>query len=351
MDDECRFAVRIVDLDWEMVRPEEMDNTFAKSRISGRALGRVPVIRLFGATPRGQTACVHVHGVFRYFLVPFDDRSNDRSRLRQLADALNRKLATNRQIDPERALERVYDLRVVRLTPFYGYHEEPRAFLRVEMADPNLVPEAAAAFAEGLGGWPRTQPYEAHVPYLLQFKADYNLLGMGFARFGGVLLRGDLPARSEAVDAVPAASSAGSAGSGGSGSGGGGSGSSAGSQALLRHRGFSCVWTRGHTHGLVGSGVAKVSSCELEADAMPRQLLNQRSLRHDPLRDARDDAAAAAAAALATTTRGRCTRSRNCGATSASDAARAAPPSRSARRRCCRARRRRAARASGRAAR
>ena len=46
MDDECRFAVRIVDLDWEMVRPEEMDNTFAKSRISGRALGRVPVVLL-----------------------------------------------------------------------------------------------------------------------------------------------------------------------------------------------------------------------------------------------------------------------------------------------------------------
>ena len=49
MDDECRFAVRIVDLDWEMVRPEEMDNTFAKSRISGRALGRVPTTESMAA--------------------------------------------------------------------------------------------------------------------------------------------------------------------------------------------------------------------------------------------------------------------------------------------------------------
>ena len=77
------------------------------------------------------------------------------------------------------------------------------------------------------GRWPRTQPYEAAHGRRLQFKADYNLLGMGFARFGGV--RSAATARALGGGRRRARRQhfvGGSAGSGGSGSGGGGSGSS-----------------------------------------------------------------------------------------------------------------------------
>ena len=68
---ECVFAVRLVQIDVVLEKPQDgLDHT--RSNLTGQPLGRVPVIRVFGSTPRGQTACLHVHGVYRYFLVPFD---------------------------------------------------------------------------------------------------------------------------------------------------------------------------------------------------------------------------------------------------------------------------------------
>lgn len=33
-------------------------------------MSQVPVIRIFGSAPNGQKACVHIHGVFPYLLLP-----------------------------------------------------------------------------------------------------------------------------------------------------------------------------------------------------------------------------------------------------------------------------------------
>jgi DNA polymerase zeta len=38
--------------------------------LHGTAIQQVPVTRLFGVTPAGQKACMHVHRVFPYLLVP-----------------------------------------------------------------------------------------------------------------------------------------------------------------------------------------------------------------------------------------------------------------------------------------
>ena len=63
---DCTFAVRIVDIDVETVKPcEGLDEV--QSPLTGRRLKSVPVVRIFGGTPRGQKVLLHVHGVFRYF--------------------------------------------------------------------------------------------------------------------------------------------------------------------------------------------------------------------------------------------------------------------------------------------
>lgn len=196
------FAIRIVDLDVELVKPEPPLDPM-NSPLTGQPLSRVPVIRVFGATPRGQKACVHVHGVTRHFFVPFDgpvpaDPGALRQRLRELADDLNSELASAATGAGNGAGERgdgldgvgdggagrgklpapgVFDMSLERRTPFYGYHEEARPFIKVQMTLPHTVDQAARLFARGFRGRLPSQPHEAHIPFLLQFKVDHNLLG------------------------------------------------------------------------------------------------------------------------------------------------------------------------------
>lgn len=56
------LCVRIVSIDYYLTQPVPgLDVCF--SHLEGSAVERVPVIRIFGSTPAGQKACVHVHKV------------------------------------------------------------------------------------------------------------------------------------------------------------------------------------------------------------------------------------------------------------------------------------------------
>ena len=54
--------LRIVDLDYHMVRPVPgLDVCY--SALAGETVALVPVVRIFGATPAGQKTCLHLHRV------------------------------------------------------------------------------------------------------------------------------------------------------------------------------------------------------------------------------------------------------------------------------------------------
>lgn len=56
------LALRIVDIQHAQAKPlPGLDPCF--SPLTGEALELVPVIRIYGATPAGQKACLHLHGV------------------------------------------------------------------------------------------------------------------------------------------------------------------------------------------------------------------------------------------------------------------------------------------------
>ena len=307
------FAVRLVDLDVEYAKPVEDLDAYA-SPLTGRRLRSVPTIRIFGGTPRGQKALVHVHGVFRYFLVPIDgERSTDRESLCKLAEELEAELRRgNDKLVGDHAL--VFDMTVESLLPFYGYHEEKRPFLKVSMVQPGHVQPAARLFTRGFANRRPRQPHEAHIPYLLQFKVDYNLLGMDFVRLSRVRWRGALPEQPSAeelslataggrddVSAAAAVAVSDAAAAGGSAAAA--AGSTAGpaaagaaappptgrTQSRLREPGFRCVWARGRTHGLELQSPAqqRVSCVELEADALANEILNPHDVIYEPLQAAR----------------------------------------------------------------
>lgn len=56
------ITLRIVSLDHYMAHPVPgMDVCW--SELEGVAVQKVPVVRIFGATPSGQKSCLHLHGV------------------------------------------------------------------------------------------------------------------------------------------------------------------------------------------------------------------------------------------------------------------------------------------------
>ena len=276
----CHFALRIVDIDLAHSKPNaELDPIV--SPLTHRELRQVPLVRVFGGTPRGQKACVHFHGFFRSFYVPFDGERSDEVSLRELANELEDQLRQSgdgqqQHLGANQAL--VYNLSVVSRTPFYGYHEEPRPFLHVQMVRPGDVEPAARLFMRGFCQRRPRQPHEAHVPHLLQFKVDYNLLGMDFVRLERVRWRGTLPVDSRALELPPpppppppppnAAAASGSAPSSSaaanvrdarhnarnaqlpSSAAGLPSGGAPSSSPAASQPGYRCVWTRGRTHGL-----------------------------------------------------------------------------------------------------
>lgn len=58
----ARLQVRINQIDYTLVPPGELDKS---------SLPRVPVIRIYGPSSTGQTACVHVHQVYPYLYVEY----------------------------------------------------------------------------------------------------------------------------------------------------------------------------------------------------------------------------------------------------------------------------------------
>ena len=62
------FSMSIFTINFYIGKPEPaLDQTYSDFRCS--EVKHVPVIRVFGSTPEGQKACLHVHNVFPYLLI------------------------------------------------------------------------------------------------------------------------------------------------------------------------------------------------------------------------------------------------------------------------------------------
>ncbi|GMH43547.1 hypothetical protein BSKO_11469 [Bryopsis sp. KO-2023] len=202
--------VRIVSLDYYMARPlPQFDETY--TAFSGTAIERVPVVRVFGTTPAGQTACVHLHKAFPSFYLACD-ADGFPSNSREISSYLSRVGAgleaamqmqdktkseenaeEGKEAAPRKPKQHVHNVQLVRAKKFYGYHPNETLFMKIIMYNPREIGKAAMLLQMGAVMGVRFQPYESHIPYLLQLKIDFNLAGMSHLKLERGRFRSPLP--------------------------------------------------------------------------------------------------------------------------------------------------------------
>lgn len=175
------FSLRIVKVDHYLAPPvHPLDPTVSVFR--GCEVWQVPVLRVFGVTHAGQKACLHVHGVFPYLCVPYDDEDEGCEQpggkfSQTLALELDRLLnvAAGKS---NSSMQHVYNIEAIRAIPLYGFYAKERSYLRISFYNPFTVRKAAELLLSGMVLNHIMQPHEAHIPYVLQFLIDQNLHGM-----------------------------------------------------------------------------------------------------------------------------------------------------------------------------
>uniref|UniRef100_A0A250Y8P2 DNA polymerase zeta catalytic subunit n=1 Tax=Castor canadensis TaxID=51338 RepID=A0A250Y8P2_CASCN len=182
------FSVRIVTADYYMASPlQGLD--ICQSPLTQVPVKKVPVVRVFGATPAGQKTCLHLHGIFPYLYVPYDGYGQQpESYLSQMAFSIDRALNVALG-NPSSTAQHVFKVSLVSGMPFYGYHEKERHFMKIYLYNPAMVKRICELLQSGAIMNKFYQPHEAHIPYLLQLFIDYNLYGMNLINLAAVKFR------------------------------------------------------------------------------------------------------------------------------------------------------------------
>lgn len=86
---------------------------------------------------------------------------------------------------------------LVKGVPFYGFYVGYRFYLKIYMLNPVVMTRLAELLRQGAIMKRALQPYEAHLQYLLQFMADYNLYGCAYIDAKRVCFRAPVPQHEE----------------------------------------------------------------------------------------------------------------------------------------------------------
>ncbi|XP_068662058.1 DNA polymerase zeta catalytic subunit isoform X2 [Aristolochia californica] len=189
------FSMRIVSIDY-YTAPPIPDIDICYSSFHGQNVEEVPVIRIYGSTLAGQKTFLHVHRVLPYLYVPcseisFQNPQEGHEYLLYISRCLDKALQHRSSVGLKR--QHVHGCSLVRGKKFYGYHSSEDLFVKIYLYYPLEVSRAAALLLDGAVLNTSVQPYESHIPFLLQFLVDFNLYGMGLLHLSKVKFRHPLP--------------------------------------------------------------------------------------------------------------------------------------------------------------
>ncbi|TNM94632.1 hypothetical protein fugu_017391 [Takifugu bimaculatus] len=203
------FAVRVVTADYYLASPvKDLDVCYSEFRESN--VKKVPVVRIFGATPAGQKTCLHLHGIFPYIYVPYDGYNQQPERyMRLVAFSIDRALNVTMG-NPSSSAQHIFKVVLVSGMPFYGYHAKEKLFMKIYLYNPQMVKRVCDLLQSGAVMNKSYQPHEGHIPYLLQLFIDYNLYGMNLLNLAAVKFRRGRKIENAAAEVVVGLQSPGS---------------------------------------------------------------------------------------------------------------------------------------------
>ncbi|KAG0345473.1 DNA polymerase zeta [Podila humilis] len=192
-----KFKTRIADLDYSMQAPGPLDLISCQFLPPHVPVLKVPVVRIFGANGAGQKCCVHIHQAYPYFYIPYEgslESAKLHSYIQQLGVSLNHAAAITFNAPQDlRRSQYVAAITPVKGIPFYGYYVGYSYFLKIYLFNPDFESRIVELMRSGAIMATHFQPFEAHVPFKLQFFIDYNLYGMGWLELEDALLRNNVP--------------------------------------------------------------------------------------------------------------------------------------------------------------
>ncbi|KAJ4753536.1 DNA polymerase [Rhynchospora pubera] len=189
------LSVRIVSHDYYMAPPIP-DLDFSISSFHGRKIEEVPVIRIYGSTPAGQKACLHVHKALPYLYIPCPDEilhnpepEKGNSYINSFLTALEKAFKTRGTSKKQH----VHGCTIVKAKRMYGFFPTEELFMKIYLYYPHDISRASILLLSGAIMSRQFQPYESHIPYLLQFLVDYNLYGMSHIHVANMKFRPPIP--------------------------------------------------------------------------------------------------------------------------------------------------------------
>ncbi|KAI9795494.1 MAG: DNA polymerase zeta [Piccolia ochrophora] len=202
------FRLRLNCIDHYQAAPSRFDPQLFRPSASSQAKDapKVPVIRVFGATPTGQKVCAHIHGALPYLYIEYDGNlapDEVGAYISRLHLSIDHALAVSyRRNLYDGKINFVGRITLVKGVPFYGFHVGDKLFLKIYILNPLNMTRLADLLRQGTILKRVFQPYESHLQYLLQWMCDYNLYGCGYIDCSKVSFRNPIPDHEEMTSTV-----------------------------------------------------------------------------------------------------------------------------------------------------
>jgi DNA polymerase family B, exonuclease domain len=212
------ISIRIVDIDYYLMPLDKYSPTlaFQAARLTlpgAHTSPKLPTVRIFGCTPAGQKACLHLHGARPFLYVPLPEgvkQADAASFSDKLRGVLESNLALSYAQDSVSGLAGqsaafsvpavpfIDNIEPVLRTSIYGYYPEPSIFLKISVYNPRNIQRIATILYSGIhvpedSLQLQLQPFESHIPFILQIMTDLSLVGMGYINLSACKFRLPMP--------------------------------------------------------------------------------------------------------------------------------------------------------------